>query len=172
MRAFVRMMTEYNRWANDRLFADCRTVDPVEMSRDFKAEFSSIHGTLDHILLVDRLWLARFANQPDPFTSYEDMVTEDFDELAEQRAYTDEDLTLFSDSVTEAQLAKVIQFSTIRDPQRLAQPLGSAMVHLFHHQSQYRAQVQVFLHMLGARSQILDLLHFQCQTRLGVISLP
>jgi hypothetical protein len=49
----------YNAWANRRLYAACAELDPAEYHRQRPAFFGSIHRTLNHILVADRLWVAR-----------------------------------------------------------------------------------------------------------------
>lgn len=172
MRSFVRMMMEYNRWANTRLLADCDKVDATGFQTDFGVEYRSIHGTLDHALQLDRIWLARFSHQREPCSETGTLKTLDFGDLAEQRQYTDEDLTCFTEHVTEIQLTQCIRFKTSWNPIEFHQPLGSAFFHVFHHQGHYRAQAQALLQMLGQEPQALDFLHFQQQTGLGAIAMP
>ncbi len=171
MRSFVKMMMEYNRWANERLLADCGKVDATGFHTNFGVEHHSIHGTLDHALQVDRIWLARFNNQNEPCSASETLLTLNFSELAEQRRHADEDLTSFTDYITEIQLTQCIRFKTDWTPVELHQPLGSAFFHVFHHQGHYRAQAQALVQMLGLETQALDFLHFQQHTGLGAVAM-
>ncbi|WP_417684064.1 DinB family protein [Roseibium sp.] len=167
MKALIRMMSEYNRWANNRLIEDCACVSVHDLWKDLGAEYRSIHGTLDHGLLVDRLWLARFSGLEPPFADFKTSLTTSFEELTLERSYTDEDLDSFIDNVSEAFLLRNIEYTTFRSTQKISQPLGSALLHLFHHQSHYRAQVQAFLQQFGKKTRTLDLLRFQRLTMLG-----
>lgn len=53
-------LARYNRWMNDQLYALAATLDDETRKRDLGAFFKSIHGTLNHLLLTDRVWLGRF----------------------------------------------------------------------------------------------------------------
>ena len=59
-----RLMAQYNRWMNDRLYAAAGGLPDDERRRDRDAFFKSIHGTLNHLLVGDSLWMGRFENQP------------------------------------------------------------------------------------------------------------
>ena len=59
-----RTMAHYNRWMNERLYAVCAEIPDGERRRDRGAFFKSIHGTLNHLLLGDRLWMGRFLDRP------------------------------------------------------------------------------------------------------------
>ena len=58
--AYFRMIAGYNRVANERLFERCAQLDSVEYRKQRQGSFGSIHGLLNHILLGDRIWMARF----------------------------------------------------------------------------------------------------------------
>ena len=53
-------LARYNRWMNDKLYALATTLSDEARKRDQGAFFKSIHGTFNHLLLADRVWLARF----------------------------------------------------------------------------------------------------------------
>ena len=53
----LRPLVAYNRWANDRLLHASAALDAGERERDLRASFTSLHGTLAHILWGERGWL-------------------------------------------------------------------------------------------------------------------
>ena len=167
MKAFIRMMCEYSRWANARLMEDCSALSAEQLSRDFGSEFGSVHRTLDHALLMDRLWLARLSGSELPRSSTGQTLTSTFRDLQEQRLFTDQDLIAFTEALTEASLANPVRYRLEEGRTELVQPLVSALLHVFNSQSQYRAQAHCFLHMLKQSPQTLDMLDFQQQTGLG-----
>ena len=52
-----RFLAGYNRWFNGRLYDACERLPDEERKRDRGAFFGSIHGTLNHLVWGDRLWL-------------------------------------------------------------------------------------------------------------------
>ena len=50
----------YNRLANETLYEACAALRDEERRRDLGAFFGSVHGTLNHLLLGDRIWMTRF----------------------------------------------------------------------------------------------------------------
>ena len=58
-----RTMARYNRWMNERIYDCCEKLPDAERKADRGAFFRSIHGTLNHLLLGDRLWLSRFLSR-------------------------------------------------------------------------------------------------------------
>jgi uncharacterized damage-inducible protein DinB len=54
-----RYLSRYNRWFNERLYAACETLGDEERNRERGAFFGSIHHTLNHIVVGDKIWLGR-----------------------------------------------------------------------------------------------------------------
>jgi len=49
---YARAMASYSRWMNKRLYDACSRLSDEERKRDVGAFFKSIHGTLNHLLLL------------------------------------------------------------------------------------------------------------------------
>lgn len=60
----LEMLARYHRWAGERLLSDLESISDEEWYRDEGLFFDSIHGTLNHLLLVDQLWLGRLLGRP------------------------------------------------------------------------------------------------------------
>ena len=61
-----REMARYNRWMNEKLYALAAELSDEERKRPMGAFFGSLHGTFNHLLVTDRVWLARFGAGPLP----------------------------------------------------------------------------------------------------------
>ncbi|MBW7998541.1 MAG: hypothetical protein FVQ81_18600 [Candidatus Glassbacteria bacterium] len=53
-------LARYNEEANRILYDACARLDDSARKEERPAFFSSIHGALNHILVGDRIWMARF----------------------------------------------------------------------------------------------------------------
>jgi len=60
---YFRMLARYNRIANERVFERCSLLDEAEYRKERRGSLGSIHGLLNHILLGDRIWMARFEGE-------------------------------------------------------------------------------------------------------------
>jgi uncharacterized damage-inducible protein DinB len=52
-------LAAYNRWANAQLYAAALAMSDEAYRRPTGVFFGSLHGTLNHLLLADRIWLRR-----------------------------------------------------------------------------------------------------------------
>ena len=85
-------MAAYNRWMNEKLYAVCATLPDEERKRDRKSFFPSIHATLNHILLGDRVWFGRFIGEPFAVKSLNQELYADFAELRAERERVDHEI--------------------------------------------------------------------------------
>ncbi len=102
---YVQRMARYNRWQNENLYGAASTLTDAQRKEQRGAFFGSIHGTLNHILLGDRLWLTRFAGGTAPSTGLDAILYEDFAELAAARAAEDARIETFFADLAEPFLA-------------------------------------------------------------------
>ncbi|GMQ76095.1 MAG: DinB family protein [Gammaproteobacteria bacterium] len=153
-----RAMAQYNRWMNERLYAVCADIPDAERRRDRGAFFKSIHGTLNHLLLGDRLWLGRFLDRPFQVDSLDQELYADFDELRVQRARTDGEILDFSATLDERALARDFRFTTIVNPGEHVFPLRHVLLHFFNHQTHHRGQVTTLIKQAGHEPGVTDLM--------------
>jgi uncharacterized damage-inducible protein DinB len=154
----IRHLAEYNAWANERLYAACGELTPEERKRAVGASFASIHGTLNHLLLADRVWLGRFRGVPYPVADLWEEVCPEFEDLRRERVSTDQDLKLWAAGVDDASMAEPLTFTTITKARELTMPLGHAALHLFNHHAYHRGQVASLIRQLGHKPPETDLL--------------
>lgn len=68
----IRHLAGYNAWANQRLYEAVLSLEEEQQWRDLGLFFRSLGGTLNHILVADRVWMKRFTGEgehPDKLTS-------------------------------------------------------------------------------------------------------
>ncbi|HEV7415981.1 MAG TPA: DinB family protein, partial [Tianweitania sediminis] len=69
MRQVFEMFAAYNAWANHELYEAAAQLTDEEFGRDTGAFFKSMRGTLNHILVADRIWMKRFTGRGEVPTS-------------------------------------------------------------------------------------------------------
>lgn len=159
----------YNRWMNDKLYALAATLTDEARKRDAGAFFKSIHGTLNHLLLADRVWLGRFKGVPLPdeflgpggIRTLDQELSADFDELRRQRALTDDELSAWVADITPERIAAPLVY--LRRGQKQERPLWWLVAHLFNHQTHHRGQVTTLLMQQGHDPGSTDLFAMLCE---------
>jgi uncharacterized damage-inducible protein DinB len=151
-------MAAYNRWANAHLYALCAALTDEARKRDLGAFFKSIHGTLNHLLLGDRLWLSRLQGTALKVDSLGAELYDDFVELRAARLDTDRALEDWTSTLTPAELAGELRYLGMAPPVPRCYPVWFALMHLFNHQTHHRGQITTLLVQLGVDAGSLDLI--------------
>jgi uncharacterized damage-inducible protein DinB len=157
-RAYCTTMSRYNRWMNERLYDVCAALPDTVRKEDREAPFRSIHGTLNHLLLADRVWMGRFLGEPFPIRSLDQELYADFAELRRERAATDLVIEEWAAALTGERLAADFTFTTSVKPQPYTLPLWFIVQHMFNHQTHHRGQLTTLLEQLGCDYGVTDLL--------------
>ncbi|HSF93382.1 MAG TPA: DinB family protein [Thermohalobaculum sp.] len=159
MKAHFRMMAAYNAWANRRLYDAAGRLGDADYRADLGAAFRSVHGTLNHLVVGDVLWLARFRGQPQPPLRLDQILHEDRAELCAAREALDAEIVDFVEALSAADLAATITYSMITRPETVTEPIAPALTHFFNHQTHHRGQVHALLTRLTGQAPALDLIY-------------
>ena len=69
-------LAAYNHWANARLYSFAAALPDAAYRQDTGVFFKTLHGTLNHLLLTDRIWLKRLTGQGEhPINSLPSFMT-------------------------------------------------------------------------------------------------
>lgn len=160
MRAHLQRFAAYNKWANARLYQAALTLSEPDYRRDVGAFFKSLHGTLNHLLLTDRLWLQRLTGEGEPPNRLDAIIHEQRRDLALARAEEDDRIIRYVDSLDELAL-QARQHYTNTSGKSFEDRRSDILVHLFNHQTHHRGQAHTILSICGAQPPVLDLLAMQ-----------
>ncbi|MGH9671026.1 MAG: DinB family protein [Terriglobales bacterium] len=151
----IRLLYEYDRWANHRVLQAALALTPEQFTRDLGGSFRSVRDTLVHIVAGEWIWLEYWKDpprtpelladlrkrrealfQPDAFPTV----------AAVQVKWTEVEKTQaeFVGSVTDESLRKLIPF------RGLELGLAHLMQHLANHSTYHRGQIALMMRQLGA----------------------
>jgi len=159
--AHFQMFGHYNAWANTRLYDAAARLDGEQYRADRGAFFKSVHGTLNHLLATDRIWMQRFTGTGPAPDRVDAILFETLDELRPARESEDRRITDFVDALDDIRLAGSIRYRRVSTPEVFEQQLAPALAHWFNHQTHHRGQVHGLLTGLVGQAPELDLLFYQ-----------
>lgn len=151
----------YNGWANRRLYDAAAALSDTEYRADAGAFFKSMHGTLNHLLATDRIWMKRFTGSGDAPDRLDAVLHDDLAALRTARDAEDRRIVEWIASLDQAALNGVIRYRRVSTPDEFVQPLRPALDHWFNHQTHHRGQAHMILTRLGKAAPELDLLYYQ-----------
>jgi uncharacterized damage-inducible protein DinB len=161
MKRHFTMMAAYNRWANVRLY-DMAAGLPDELYRKpIGVYFKTLHGTLNHLLTADRIWMHRLEGTGDHPDKLNATIHDDLVSLRAARVAEDQRIIDYVDSLADAGFDRSCEYKMLNG--RLQQQcVREILAHLFNHQTHHRGQAHAALTALGVSEPApLDLLIMQ-----------
>jgi len=158
--AYVRTMAAYNRWQNQNLFAAADALPDVERKAPRQAFFGSIHGTLNHLVWADQLWLRRFAGvvRPDAVgIAQSPYLHAHWDDLKRERAALDGAILDWAHALEGTWLQDNLSWYSNSAKRELTRPKVLIVAHFFNHQTHHRGQVHCLLTQCGVTPADTDL---------------
>lgn len=170
MKSRYQMFAAYNAWCNERLYDAAAKVPDAEYRADRGAFFKSLHGTLNHLLVGDRIWMRRFTGVGPIPPSLDAILHDSFEDLRAARRSQDVLINRYIDGLDQEKLSGTLRYTTVVNPQTIEQALAPALDHFFNHQTHHRGQAHALLSaMLGNdATPSFDLIIFQRQTGMGL----
>lgn len=169
MLARYTMFAAYNAWCNRRLYDTAAKLSDADYRVNRGAFFKSVHGTLNHLLVGDRIWMKRFTGNGEFPPSLDAILYDDFSSLRAEREMEDKGISDYASKLDDAKLKSDLVYRTVVNPKTITQPLSFALDHFFNHQTHHRGQAHALLtSFLGNdATPSFDLIIFQRETGLG-----
>ena len=154
----IRLLYDYNSWANARTLEACGALDLERLTRDLGSSHRSVRETLAHIMGAEWIWLERW-NGRAPSALPAGQLFPDLESLSRRWSEVERDLLGLVAGLREADLERELQYRTL-DGKPYSQPLWQMLQHLVNHGSYHRGQVAAMLRQLGAKPGATDLIAF------------
>lgn len=165
----IKLMADYNRWMNRKVYEAAGTLSDAELSVDRQAFFGSILGTLNHLVLGDTVWLKRFARHPAGHSALQplsaiampaeltQLAFADLRELVARRTWLDQLIIDWAHSLCEPDLDHRLHYHNMRG-MAANKPFFNLVLHFFNHQTHHRGQATTLLTQAGVDVGDTDLL--------------
>lgn len=154
----LRELLKYTLWADRKVLAAVKEMDPDHVVRDAGASFGSLLGTMAHLLGAEQVWLSRFVGNPmgrlptiDDWPDLESLVL-GFEETWPQ-------LEFFLASITNEQLHGEVQWTNSKG-ETYRRILWQAVVHMVNHSTFHRGQVVLLMRQMGYEPPSTDMIYF------------
>ena len=154
------LMARFNEWVNRQLYDKVADLDDAVYRADTGIFFNSIHHTLNHLLVVDRLWIGRVTDTDRGIRSLDQMLFEDFASLRAARETEDRGLIGLLDDMPDDRIEALVRFSTIKRDRHFEARIRDLLSGLFNHQTHHRGQIYAVLQQRGMELPDIDLPFF------------
>ncbi|MGI4814195.1 MAG: DinB family protein [Janthinobacterium lividum] len=166
----VDTFARYNAWANTRLLDAVGYLTDRQYKADRGAFFRSVHGTLNHLLVTDRIWMRRFTGEGEAPERLDAILFDEFGALREARHAEDTRIIQYVSQLDDERLQGTISYRRVSTPEAITQALAPGLSHWFNHQTHHRGQVHAILTGLVGKAPELDLLFYERLVKAGAAS--
>lgn len=158
-KSYYVVQADYQHWANDVLFDALSRLRPETLARDEGLFFQSIHHTVDHMLLVSRVWLARLQGT-NLKADYRAIQYTAWRELQNAMRHETRGLQGWLEGQPATWYDGEIAYAG-SDGQERSMWVRDALSHLFTHFAHHRGQISAVATRLGAPCPEMDFVYYR-----------
>ena len=152
----IRMLARYSAWANQRLLGALAALPEAELLKPRATIFGNILSTLNHNLVVDRIWQAHLQGRAHGYASRNTERTPSLAELASGQAELDRWYIDYADALDAATHDQAVDFAFV-DGGRGRLRRGDMLLHIVNHKNYHRGFVADMLYQIPAPPPATDL---------------
>ena len=153
------LLANFNTWANEKIMTSCKKLTETEYKKDRRAFFSSIHGTLNHLLVVDRAYISRIEGKDHGLKSLDQILYGNLFQLEEARIKEDKRLVDLVNNLSEESIHKEITYNGF-ETGKTTYTINTILITLFNHQTHHRGQIHNMLSQAGIKIPQVDIPDF------------
>ena len=157
--ANFQLLANFNTWANTKIFSACKKLDDTEYKKDRKAFFSSIHATLNHLLVVDRAYISRIEGKVHGLRGLDQILFDNLLQLEKARIKEDKRLVNLVNNLSEKGIHKEITYKGF-ETGNTTYTINMILITLFNHQTHHRCQIHNMLSQIGVNPPQIDIPDF------------
>ena len=157
--ANFQLLADFNAWVNTKIFSACKELVEEEYKKDRKAFFSSIHGTLNHLLVVDRAYISRIEGKDHGLKSLDQILYENLILLEEARIKEDKRLVNLVNNLSKDNIHREITYKGF-DASKQNYTINLILITLFNHQTHHRGQIHNMISQAGIQPPQIDIPNF------------
>lgn len=157
----IRLLYEYDRWANTRVLESTSALSLEEFTRDLGGSFRSVRDTVVHIIGGEWIWLRYWKDPPSTSALVTDLRTrrdllfnpESFPNVGAVQlkwAEVEREQIAFVDGLTDDLLDKMLPFRATQIR------LMHLMQHMANHSTYHRGQIALMMRQLSAEPVATD----------------
>ncbi len=159
MKSHLELLAAYHRWTFDILYEALLPLDETRYRADLGLFFRSIHGTLNHLLVADKVWFGRVVDVPFTVGGLDTELETDRAEL-EQALYSHSARwQTWLATQSNAQLAANIRYTNMAGTV-FEQECATLLLHVFNHASHHRGQISAAITACGLAAPEMDLIWY------------
>lgn len=159
MKEFFLRNNDYHIWATNLLYKSLQTISDENYREDLGLFFKSIHGTLNHLLVVEKVWFSRVVGEVYIPSSLAEEVETDRQTLEQHLIQSIEAWGKWLLGLDDDIWHTVFRYKTMRGFE--AELIFCDVVqHNFNHRTHHRGQISACISKLGLPTPEIDFVYY------------
>jgi uncharacterized damage-inducible protein DinB len=162
---YFRTIASYHAWATHKLLNDyLAPLSEAQWRHDCGLFFHSVHGTVNHLLVTDTIWYARFAENHSLRLALDAELHADRAAVCAALRAAVTRWSPWLDRLDAARLDGVLTY-TRNNGETVQLPFATALGHVFNHATHHRGQISAAVTALGHPCPEIDWVYQQQQMK-------
>lgn len=154
--AKLRMLTRYTAWANARLFDALSGLPEGVATAPRPTLFGTMVHTLNHSMVVDRIWQAHLQGRPHGYTALNTQESPALAHLRGEQTALDRWYVAYADRLAQAECAELVAFRLVAGGEG-TMSRADILLHVVNHKTYHRGWVAEQFFQVGAKPPAMDL---------------
>lgn len=152
--AQLRKLVAYNQWASEKMLKAIDGMTPAELAQPVDAYFGTLARNLQHILMAQRVWLARWKAEAPP-----KLDAPIAGPWRDAYAATHVEFRAFVEPLSDGDFDRVVRYVDSRG-HPFEVPLSHLVAHVVNHGTAHRAETGMLLERIGRSPGDMDFVYF------------
>jgi len=110
---YLLSLLDYNVWANEEYFKEIRVLPAGEVTKQRPSLMNNILISVNHLLVIEKVWLAHMKGEPHTFEKLQAILHEDLNDLMATKKEMDREIRSYVSDLNEDDLEAVVEYELI-----------------------------------------------------------
>lgn len=110
---YLLSLLDYNVWANEKYFRQIGNLPADEVSKQRQSLMNNILISVNHLLVIDKVWLAHMKGETHSFENLQTVLHENLDDLWAAKKKMDQEITNYVSGLSEDELEEIIDYELV-----------------------------------------------------------
>jgi len=110
---YLLSLLDYNSWANDQFFKVIIKLPDNEVIKQRKSFMNSICNSLNHLLVIDKIWIANLRGEKHTFNNLQTILFDNMNDVWTAKKQMDVEIKKYVSNLTQLELQEVVNYELI-----------------------------------------------------------
>ena len=106
-------LLDYNSWANDEFFKVIIELSSEEINKQRKSFMNSIRNSLNHMLVIDKVWLTNMKKEKHTFDNLQTILYENMEQLWKEKKKEEQLIKNYVENLSDKELEEIVECELI-----------------------------------------------------------